>query len=190
MSAADSPVDDEAELCRRASAGDRRAFAMLYDRHVDAVYRYAFYRVRADAEADDVTSDVFHRALVAMPKYEPRRPFLAFLYTIARNVVADRLRKARPMASFEDAIAHPSPAAGPDEVAGRLDEARTLRGAIANLTTLQQEVVVLRFLEDRSTKEVAQLLDKPESTIRGIQMRALATLRGMLEKAQVRDERA
>ena len=79
MSAArDMPVD-EAELARRARGGDRQAFAQLYDRHVDAVYRYAFYRVRTDAEANDVTSEVFHRALLAMPRYEPRRPFLAFL---------------------------------------------------------------------------------------------------------------
>src|SRR5713226_7269455 len=101
---------DEADLARRAKAGDRKAFAALYDLHVDAVYRYAFYRVRSDAEAEDVTSEVFHRALVAMPRFEPRRPFLAFLYTIARNVVVDRARRARPQAPFEDAIAYPSDA--------------------------------------------------------------------------------
>src|SRR5712692_9224685 len=179
---ADRPADEqERDLCRSASAGDRRAFAALYDRHVDAVYRYAFYRVRSDAEAEDVTSEVFHRALVAMPRYQPRRPFLAFLYTIARNVVADQLRRARPAASFEDAIAHPSDAAGPEEIAGRLDDARRLRRAIAKLTELQQEVIVLRFLEDRSTKEVAAFTGKPESTIRGIQMRALAALRALVE---------
>src|SRR5712692_8482840 len=176
----DTP-DDDADLARRASAGDRHAFATLYDRHVDAVYRYAFYRVRSDAEAEDVTSEVFHRALVAMPRFEPRRPFLAFLYTIARNVVADQLRRARPAATFEDAIAHPSDAAGPEEIVGRLDDARRLRRAIAKLTELQQEVIVLRFLEDRSTKEVAAFTGKPESTIRGIQMRALAALRALVE---------
>ncbi len=179
---ADRPADEqERDLCQRASAGDRRAFAALYDRHVDAVYRYAFYRVRSDAEAEDVTSEVFHRALVAMPRYQPRRPFLAFLYTIARNVVADQLRRARPAASFEDAIAHPSDAAGPEEIVGRLDDARRLRRAIGRLTELQQEVIILRFLEDRSTKEVAALIGKPESTIRGIQMRALAALRALVE---------
>ncbi len=186
MGTADSPLDDEAELCRRASAGDRRAFAALYDRHVDAVYRYAFYRLRTDAEAGDVTSDVFHRALVAMPRYQPRRPFLAFLYTIARNVVADRLRETRPTATFEDAIAHPSSAPGPEEIAGRLDDARRVRAAIGQLTELQQEVIILRFLEDRSSKEVAQLVGKPESTIRGIQMRALAALRRVLTGHEVK----
>ena len=171
---------DEQDLARRASSGDRRAFAELYDLHVEAVYRYAFYRVRTDAEAEDVTSEVFQRALVAMPRYEPRRPFLAFLYTIARNIVTDRLRRQRPEASFEDAIAHASDAPGPEDRAAAMDDARHLRRAIARLTPLQQEVVILRFLGDRSIKEIAQITGKPESTIRGLQMRALTALRELL----------
>ena len=177
---ADRPADEERDLATRAAGGDRRAFAALYDRHLDAVYRYAFYRLRTDAEAEDVTSEVFHRALVAMPKYEPRRPFLAFLYGIARHVVADRLRSARPQASFSEAIAHPSGAAGPEDTAVRVDDARRLRVAIARLTPLQQEIVILRSIEDRSTKEIAAVTGKPESTIRGIHMRALAALRDLM----------
>ena len=171
---------DEPDLARRAASGDRRAFAALYDRHVDAVYRYAYFRLRVDAEAEDVTSEVFHRALVAMPRFEPRRPFLAFLYTIARNVITDRMRRERPQASFEDALAHPSNAPGPEELASAGDEVRRLRAAVAQLTTLQQEVIVLRYLEGRSTKETAVVIGKSESTIRGIQMRALAALRDLV----------
>jgi len=174
----DRPVDEQ-DLARRAVAGDRRAFAELYDLHVGAVYRYAFFRVRTAAEAEDVTSEVFQRALVAMPRYEPRRPFLAFLYTIARNVVTDGLRRSRPQASFEDALAHPTDAPGPDERAAASDEVRELRAAIAKLTPVQQEVMVL-MLEDRSVKEIAQLTGKREGTIRGIHMRALEALREML----------
>ena len=170
---------DEPDLARRAASGDRRAFAALYDRHVDAVYRYAYFRLRVDAEAEDVTSEVFHRALVAMPRFEPRRPFLAFLYTIARNVITDRMRRERPQASYEDALAHPSEAPGPEELASAGDEVRRLRAAVAQLTTLQQEVIVLRYLEGRSTKETAVVIGKSESTIRGIQMRALAALRDL-----------
>ena len=92
----------------------------------------------------------------------------------------DRIREERPRASFEDAIAHASDAPGPEETAAGLDDARRLRAAIARLTPIQQDIVILRFLEERSTKEVAQLTGKPESTIRGIQMRALAALRAAL----------
>lgn len=185
--AADKRADDEeSALVRRAALGDRHAFAGLYDLHLGAIYRYAFYRLRTDEDADDVTSEVFHRALVAMPKYQPRRPFLAFLYGIARHVVADRLRSARPHASFADAIAHPSDEPGPHDAAARLDDARRLRLAIGRLTPLQQEVVILRFLEERSSKEVAAFTGKPESTIRGIQMRALAALRELLAETTSR----
>ena len=177
---ADRPADEEHDLAARAAGGDRRAFAALYDLHLDAVYRYAFYRLRTDAEAEDVTSEVFHRALVAMPKYEPRRPFLAFLYGIARHVVADQLRSARPQASFSEAIAHPSDTAGPEDTAVRMDDARHLRAAIARLTPLQQEIVILRSIDGRTTKEIAVITGKPESTIRGIHMRALAGLRELM----------
>ena len=87
------------------------------------------------------------------------------------------MRRERPQASFEDALAHPSDAPGPEELASAGDEVRRLRAAVAQLTTLQQEVIVLRYLEGRSTKETAVVIGKPESTIRGIQMRALAALR-------------
>lgn len=127
-----------------------------------------------------MTSEVFHRALVAMPRFEPRRPFLAFLYTIARNILTDRMRHERPHASFEDAVAHPSDRPGPEELANIGDDVRRLRSAIAELTTLQQEVIVLRFIEGRSTKETAIVTGKPESTIRGIQMRALSALRELI----------
>src|SRR5437773_11160858 len=132
---------DEPDLARRAASGDRRAFAALYDRHVDAVYRYAYFRLRVDAEAEDVTSEVFHRALVAIPRFEPRRPFLAFLYTIARNVITDRMRRERPQASYEDALAHPSEAPGPEELASAGDEVRRRRAAVAQLTTDRKSVV-------------------------------------------------
>jgi RNA polymerase sigma-70 factor (ECF subfamily) len=178
-------LDEETDLARRAAGGDRRAFGALYDMHLDAVYRYSFYRLRTSADAEDVTSEVFHRALAAMPKYEPRRPFLAFLYGIARHVVADRLRSARRQSPLEEAVAHPSDAEAPDEAAARRDQARRLRSAIGELTELQQEVVILRFLEDRTTSEVAQLLGKPDSTVRGIQMRALGALRDVLARQGV-----
>lgn len=181
----DSPSDDttgEADLARAAAAGDRRAFAELYERHLDAVYRYCFFRLRSPTEAEDVTADVFHRALAAMPRYEPRRPFLAFLYTIARNIIVDRARRSRPEAAFEDALDHPTDEAGPEARSIAAVEATQVREAIRQLSPLQQEVVILRFIDGRDTKEIARMLGRRESTIRGIQMRALAALRLVVER--------
>lgn len=174
--------EDDAALAVRASGGDVAAFGQLYDRHVDAVYRYVYYRVRDDAEAEDLTSDVFMRALKAMPRYEPRQAFLAWLYRIARNAVIDRARRGSRQVAFEDAIAHPSPEhiVEPDvELLARSDS-DTLRTALRTLTPLQQEVIVLRFLEGYSTQEIARIVGKREGTVRGIQFRAMGALRQLI----------
>ena len=174
--------DEDAALAVRASRGDVTAFGLLYDRHVDAIYRYVYYRVRDDAEAEDLTSDVFMRALKAMPRYEPRQAFLAWLYRIARNAVIDKLRRGKRQVSFEDALEHPMPEhiIEPDtELVARL-EGDALRVAMAKLTPLQQEVLVLRFIEGYTTNEIAKIVGKREGTVRGIQFRAIGALRQMI----------
>ena len=134
--------DEDAALARRAGAGEAEAFGALYDRYVEQVYRYVFYRVRNEAEAEDVTSDVFMRALRAIPKYEPRQAFLAWLYRIARNAVIDRSRRqqAHPQVTFEDALAHPMGDRTVDPNADLLagSDAATVRAALHKLTPLQQ----------------------------------------------------
>jgi len=179
-----TPVEqtDDAGLAIRASKGESAAFGLLYDKHVAAIYRYVYYRVRDDAEAEDLTSDVFMRALKAMPRYEPRQAFLAWLYRIARNAVIDRARRGNRQVSFEDALRHPGAdqIVEPDAEILAHSDSVTLRGALAKLTPLQQEVIVLRFLEGYSTDEIAKLIGKREGTVRGIQFRAIGALRQLI----------
>ena len=176
--------EEDAALARRAASGEAEAFGVLYDRYVDAVYRYVFYRVRNEAEAEDVTSDVFMRALRAIPKYEPRQAFLAWLYRIARNAVIDRSRRqaARQQVSFEDALAHPNADQIVNPDAGLLDgsDASVVRQALQQLTPLQQEILVLRYVEGYDTKTISKLVGKRDGTIRGIEFRALSTLRTLI----------
>ena len=174
-----SPHEDAA-LTRRARDGDPQAFAALYDRYFEVVYRYVYYRVREVEEAEDVTSEVFFRALRAMPRYEPRQPFLAWLYRIARNAVIDRARALRPRVSFEDALAHPDAGehvVDPDVRILATDRRARLRAALATLTAEQQEVVILRFVEGLSAEEVGQIMGKRAGTVRGLQFRALQALK-------------
>src|SRR5438094_2429202 len=174
--------EEDAALAVRAAKGDPAAFGVLYDRHVSAVYRYVYYRVRDDAEAEDLTSDVFMKALRAIPRYEPRQAFLAWLYRIARNAVIDRARRGKRQVSYEDALEHPTPdqIVDPDDLLLERAENSALRAALAKLTPLQQEVVVLRFLEGFSTQEVARIVGKREGTVRGIQFRAIGALRQLI----------
>ncbi|MDE3113758.1 MAG: sigma-70 family RNA polymerase sigma factor [Chloroflexota bacterium] len=175
---------DEAALAKRAVAGDAEAFGALYDRYVDAVYRYAYYRVRNEADAEDVTSEVFFKALRAMSRYEPRQPFLAWLYRIARNTIIDRARRQRPQLAFEDALAHPGAdrIVDPDAGLDRLSDSQALRDAIARLTPLQQDVIILRYLEGLDTKAIGRIIGRRDGTVRGIEFRALGTLRQMLPR--------
>src|SRR2546425_8525586 len=174
--------DEDAALAVRASRGDVAAFGSLYDKHVDAVYRYVYYRVRNDAEAEDLTSDVFMKALRAISKYEPRQAFLAWLYRIARNAVIDKSRRTRIQISFEDALAHPGvdQVVEPDSALLALSDKEAVREALSRLTPLQQEVIVLRFVEGYSTQEIAAFVGKREGTVRGIQFRALEALRTLI----------
>jgi len=176
--------EEDAALARRAGSGEAEAFGVLYDRYVDAVYRYVFYRVRNEAEAEDVTSDVFMRALRAIPKYEPRQAFLAWLYRIARNAVIDRSRRkaARQQVSFEDALAHPNADRVVNPDAGLLagSDASVVRVAMQQLTPLQQEILVLRYVEGYDTKTISKLVGKRDGTIRGIEFRALSALRALI----------
>jgi RNA polymerase sigma-70 factor (ECF subfamily) len=174
-------------LAARASAGDAEAFGALYDRYVDAVYRYVYYRVRNEAEAEDVTSDVFFKALRAMPRYQPRQPFLAWLYRIARNAVIDRVRRLRPQVAFEDALRHPNADRVVDPNAGldRLSDSTALRSAISKLTPLQQEVIVLRYVEGLDTKQIGRIIGRRDGTVRGIEFRALGMLRAVLPREAV-----
>lgn len=174
--------DEDAALAIRASGGDAGAFGLLYDRHVAAIYRYVYYRVRDDAEAEDLTSEVFMRALRAMPRYEPRQAFLAWLYRIARNAVIDRARRGGRQVSFEDALEHPhaDQVVVPDTELLAHAASDALRAALRKLTPLQQEVIVLRFLEGYSTQDIARIVGKREGTVRGIQFRAIGALRQLI----------
>ncbi len=174
--------DEDAPLIARARAGEAAAFGALYDRYVEAVYRYVFYRVRETAEAEDVTSEVFMKALRAMPRYETRQPFLAWLYRIARNAVIDQARRKRTQVSFEDALGHPNAdrILDPDATLFQQVDAETLRRAIRQLTPLQQEVIVLRYVEGLDTRAIARIVGKREGTVRGIEFRALGALRQLV----------
>jgi RNA polymerase sigma-70 factor (ECF subfamily) len=178
---------DDASLAKRATAGEAEAFGSLYDRYVDAVYRYVYYRVGNEAEAEDVTSDVFFKALRAMPRYQPRQPFLAWLYRIARNSVIDRARRQRIQVPFEDALRHPGAdhVVDPDAGIDRLSDSVALRGALAQLTPLQQDVIILRYVEGLDTKAIGKILGRRDGTVRGIEFRALGALRAVLPREAV-----
>ena len=173
-----TPIPD---IIERARNGDVAAFGEIYDTHVDSVYRYLLYRVREPSDAEDLTSEVFTRAFANIHRYRWQgKSFLAWLYTIARNAVTDRRRRDRPTVELDNAygLAAEGPTAHDRAVLG--EEVDALRGAVKYLTGEQQEVLVLRFIENMSSREVATILGKNEGAIRALQFRALGRLRKIL----------
>jgi RNA polymerase sigma-70 factor (ECF subfamily) len=167
----------DAELVRR-SQRDLEAFVDLYDRYVDAVYRYCSRRLPR-AAAEDATSTTFLNAIAAIRGFEPERTdaFRSWLFTIARNAVFDQLRR-RQNSSIDDVeLVERGPSL--DELAILSDRRRRLSRAIATLGSDQQQVIHLR-LAGLQNPEIGEVLGKSPGAIRVIHHRAVARLRDLL----------
>ena len=173
----------ERELVAQAAQGDETAVLTLYEQHKTAVHTYVYYRVGGDrALAEEITAGVFLRMVAGLPRFVYREwPFLAWLYTIARNCINDYYRRDGRYASLPLSEQYPDKTAGPEQQAQRSLEETHLLQAIARLTEIQRDVVILRFIEGRSVAETAVLLGKKEGAVKTLTRRALAALRRQLE---------
>lgn len=168
---------------RVVAARDPKAFGDLYDRFVDRVYRYLYFRTGSHAEAEDLTEHVFLKAWEAIGRYRWQgRPFLAWLYRLAHNVHIDHVRTQKPTTSLNN-DEHPIDLASPSSTAelARTLDAELLAGALTQLTPDQQQVIVLKFIEGMDNDQIASSMNKREGAIRALQMRALMSLRRVLE---------
>lgn len=166
---------DERSLVEAAKA-DPREFALLYDRNFYRLYAYVARRVFSREEAEDVTSEVFHKALANLHKYESRGvPFAAWLFRIAANEISDRRQGRSPEGT------DPGPDL-PDEAALKaIEQQVSLFELVENLPAEQRRVIVMRFIEQKKIKEIAGELSKTEGAIKQLQFRALQSLRERLE---------
>ena len=175
-----SDVAEEA-LVRRASAGDPEAFGDLYERHLDRVFRYFYYRVGQREEAEDLTEQVFLKAWQAMGSYNCRGvPFSAWLFRVAHNLLVDHRRAYPEIEQLDNALALEDDGADPHELTARRAEASELAAALSQLSTIEQSVVALRFVEGLDHRSVASIINKSEVATRSIQSRALARLARIL----------
>ena len=174
---------DEARLIQRAKQGDQQAIGELYRRHVDVIYRYVWARVGDVTIAEDLTSQVFLKALEGLPTYEPTgKPFLAWLYRIAYARIVDHWRKQerRTEVPLDDALTAPEPQPG-QLLEAEADWAAAI-DLIAQLTDDQQDVLILRFIGEMSLSQVAETLGKTVGAAKATQHRALASLARLLQR--------
>jgi RNA polymerase sigma factor (sigma-70 family) len=172
--------EDERELVQRAKE-DPNAFGELYDRHFLQIYRFVYSRVRDQATAEDVTADVFMKALRNIGRYQDTgRPFTAWLYQIAVNAVADRFRAARPTEDIEEQ--RDLSAGGPqlDELAAQRDELRRIWAVAETLPKPQQMALVLKFQEDMKIEDIAVAMGKTPGAVKLLIHRGVTRLRQVL----------
>ncbi len=162
-------------LAIEAAQADPRRFGDLYERHFARIYAFVARRVASRADAEDLTADVFQRALAFLPRFQWRgAPFAAWLFQIAANVIADRFQKIgreRPLEDSDEAGL-----CGPSQTEG-LEARVELFGLVDLLPDDQRRVVVLRFAEEKSIREIAAQLQRSEGAVKQLQFRALKALR-------------
>ena len=165
-------MDDKLnQLIDRARNLDRNAFGEIYELYVDGIYRYVFYRLFDKKDAEDVTEEVFIKAMNGIAGYQTDRgSFTGWLYGIARNTVIDYFRLVRrETAVVEAAAARRTERAGEETDVFVVE---MIRQALGDLTEEQREVIVLRFYVGLKISKIAEHMDKPESAIKALQRRA------------------
>jgi RNA polymerase sigma-70 factor, ECF subfamily len=180
----------EEQLIRAAQSGDREAFAHLYEANVDQVFQYLLRKIGQPADAEDVTAEVFIRAMRALPSFEMRgAPFIAWLLRIAHNIAINYMKQRSrrkelflqdsTIASHDDPVDLALQRVAFDEVSIQME----------TLTSLQRQVLNLRFLRQLSIAEIAEQMSRSEKAVKFLQHSALRALRRRLNgKEDSRDD--
>ena len=170
----------EERLMVEAAQHDPAKFADLYETHFDRVYAFIASRVRDRHMTEDLTSEVFHKALANLRHYQWRgAPFAAWLIRIAANAIADQSKRAAREVSNSEEPPDTGVEAEPD-LDGIEHRARLLR-LVSQLPGNQRRVIHQRFVEQRSIREIARGLGRSEGAVKQLQFRALQSLRAQME---------
>ncbi len=169
-------------LVKRAQLGEKEAFGKLYEIYLDRLYRYIYFRTGNNRElSEDLVQSVFVKAWEKLDTFGKSLPagrqgsFQAWLYTIARNTLIDHIRGARQQVALDENLADEK-----ESVEEKVTDAVAIEQVMQKLQVLsdeQREIILLRFVEDLSYKEIAAITEKKEDAIRALQYRALKQLR-------------
>lgn len=177
-------MQQEESLVRRAQQGEPEAFAELYEVHFDKIYRYIVLKVRNQADAEDLTQQVFLKALESIGSYRWRgMPFSSWLFRIAHNQAVDHFRKRKKGKTLPLDEARVVSTADPTLLAEQRLRVEQLAVAYEQLTEAQREVISLRFAGGLSTAEVAKVMSKSEGAVKVLQHNALVRLRRILSSS-------
>ncbi len=171
-------MEDEGAFARQLKERDPEAWTRLYEDYMPRIYRYVAARVGSQAEAEDLTGQVFMKALESGPSFRWRgAPVSAWLFRIARNQVIDywRTNKSGRQMPLDENLVDGNES--PERAAELSSDIRQLKWAMAQLTEAQREVINLRFAGGLTTVEVARVMGKSQGAVKVMQHAALASLR-------------
>lgn len=180
-------LDKEKFHIKLAKKGNKEAFGLLYDHYLPPIYRFILFKVPSKAEAEDLTHEVFLNAWKNMPRYKEKGfPFSSWLYQIAKNSIIDFYRTSKKQIALENLNVNEDAiklAISTDiESLDVSLELLRLRKLILLLKPDYQDVIIMRFIEDLSPKEIAAVLNKNEGAVRLTQHRAIKELQSLYEK--------
>lgn len=182
---------DEPEIIRRCRSGDEKAYRELIQRYQRQVYSVALRMLRRHEDAEDLVQETFVRMFKALDRYDPERPFPAWLFTIASRLCIDHLRrrKVRPISltqhdaeeNEEWTLEVEDPGLKPDETAVHHEEEGRTQDLIDSLPEHYRIVVIMRHQQDLSYEEIAEALHLPLGTVKARIHRARALLKDRIE---------
>jgi RNA polymerase sigma-70 factor (ECF subfamily) len=172
------PIGAEERRLVEAAQREPARFAELYESFFELVYSYVVRRVRSRPEAEDLTAEVFHRALRSLPRFTwTGAPFAAWLFRIAANMIADRAKRTtREQGAGAVEVVATQPAQSQTDIE-EVERQAHLFGLVEALAEDQRRVVLMRFIEEKSISEIAHVLERSEGAIKQLQFRALQNLR-------------
>ncbi len=173
----------EEDILANASQGDKDAFGILYERYVERIFNYTYYRTGNLHDAEDLTARVFQRAMNHIHTYTDRGvPFSAWLYRIAHNLVANwhRDRSRRQEIPIHDLPVLPSKGDYPESRLVHSQEQDSLLRLIRRLPPDRQQLLILKFVENLSNAEIGQIMGRSEGAVKSLYHRTLLALRDQI----------
>ena len=173
----------------KAQKGDLEAFGKIYDSLVDSLYRYVFYKVDDRDEIEDILESLFLKVWQNINKYKKQKGlyFKAWVYRIAHNLVIDYYRTYREHASLDHRFSDESKDSDPTVLTKQSLNNEYLKDALKKLKKKHQQIIVYKFINDFSNKEIAQILNKSEGSVRIMQFRALKALKIELQQLGIQE---
>lgn len=182
---------EDVELVEIARTGDKAAFGELYERYVEKIYSYVYYRTGNHHDAEDLTARVFFRAMAHIETYTERGvPFQAWLYRIAHNLIANwhRDRGRRKIIALDEFIAGSLKSDSPDRQAEENEEREHLLAAIRRLPEERQQLLTLKFVDHLPNAEIGEIMNRTEGAIKSLYHRTLIALRDELQQHHLTDD--